>query len=98
MSTASPQPLVKFGVADYAHAAYQAAGPSIGVPYRRHPRRLSRNQKIINSKSRPQPGARRTRRRHAEDLEAADQAVLLPRRATPSIAAITVLQPVDDQH
>jgi hypothetical protein len=34
-----PAALVKFGVAAYADAAYQAAGPTIAVPYRRHPSR-----------------------------------------------------------
>lgn len=33
-----PAALVKFGVAAYADAAYQAAGRTIAVPYRRHPK------------------------------------------------------------
>jgi hypothetical protein len=93
-----PAALCKFGVAAYADAAYQAAGPTIAVPYRRHPKPLSRNQKIVN-------------RNHAHNRAPGERAVATlktwkiltklrccPRRATPIIAAITVLQAIDDQH
>jgi hypothetical protein len=93
-----PAALCKFGVAAYADAAYQAAGPTIAVPYRRHPRPLSRNQKAAN-------------RNHAHNRAPGERAVATlktwkiltklrccPRRATPIIAAITVLQAIDDQH
>lgn len=90
--------LTKFGVACYADAAYQGAGPVVAVPYRRRPRRLSRNQKIVN-------------RNHARNRAPGERAVATlktwkvltklrccPRRATPIIAAIRVLQAIDDQH
>jgi transposase len=43
-----PAALIKFGVACYADNAYQAAGPTIAVPYRRRPRTLSANQVKVN--------------------------------------------------
>ena len=73
-----PAALCKFGVAAYADAAYQAAGPTIAVPYRRHPKPLSRNQKTRQPQPRPQPGTRRTRHRHPQNLAATDQTALLP--------------------
>jgi hypothetical protein len=44
-----PTALVKFGVACYADNAYRAAGPTIAVPFRRKPRRLSANQQKVNT-------------------------------------------------
>jgi hypothetical protein len=68
------------------------------VPYRRHPKPLSRNQKIVN-------------RNHARNRAPGERAVATlktwkiltklrccPRRATAIVAAITVLQAIDDQH
>lgn len=43
-----PAALIKFGVACYADNAYRAAGPTIAVPFRRRPRKLSANQKKVN--------------------------------------------------
>jgi hypothetical protein len=92
-----PAALIKFGVAAYADAAYQAAGPTIAVPYRRHPKPLSRNQKIVN-------------RNHAHKRAPGERAVATlktwrlltklrccPRRATAITAAILVLQTTEDQ-
>lgn len=92
-----PAALCKFGVAAYADAAYQAAGPTIAVPYRRHPKPLSRNQKIVNAN-------------HARNRAPGERAVAIlktwrlltklrccPRRATTICAAILVLQTTEDQ-
>jgi hypothetical protein len=43
------QSLVEFGTACYADAAYRGAGPVVAVPFRRRPRRLSLNQKKVNT-------------------------------------------------
>jgi hypothetical protein len=92
-----PAALVKFGVAVYADAAYQAAGPTIAVPYRRYPKPLSRNQKIVNQN-------------HARNRAPGERAIATlktwrlltklrccPRRATTITAAILVLQHTEDQ-
>jgi DDE superfamily endonuclease/Helix-turn-helix of DDE superfamily endonuclease len=93
-----PAALAKFGVACYADAAYQGAGPVIAVPFRRRPRRLSRNQKAIN-------------RNHARNRAPGERAMAIlktwkiltklrccPHRATNIVAAIRVLQTIEDQH
>jgi hypothetical protein len=93
-----PQTLAKFGVACYADTAYQGAGPTIAVPFRRRPKRLSRNQKIVN-------------RNHARNRAPGERAMATlktwkiltklrccPHRATAIIAAIRVLQTIEDQH
>jgi hypothetical protein len=87
-------------LATYADAAYQAAGPTIAAPYRRRPRPLPRNQKIVNRN-----------RNHARNRAPGERAMATlktwkiltklrccTRRATPIIAAITVLQAIEDQH
>jgi transposase len=92
-----PTALIKFGVACYADNAYRAAGPTIAVPFRRRPRRLSANQKKVN-------------RNHARNRAPGERAVATlktwklltklrccPRRATTIIAAIGVLQTIEDQ-
>jgi hypothetical protein len=89
--------LVKFGVACYADAAYRGAGPVVAVPFRRHPRRLSRNQEAVN-------------RNHARNRAPGERAVATlkswrvltrlrccPSRATAIIAAIRVLQTIEEQ-
>jgi hypothetical protein len=43
-----PAALTKFGVACYADNAYRAAGPTIAVPFRRRPRKLSVSQQKVN--------------------------------------------------
>jgi hypothetical protein len=92
-----PTTLAKHGVAAYADAAYQAAGPHIAVPFRRRPKRLSVNQRLVN-------------RNHARNRAPGERAVATlktwrllsklrccPHRATPIIAAIRVLQPIHEQ-
>jgi hypothetical protein len=93
-----PTALIKFGVACYADNAYHAAGPTIAVPFRRRPRKLSANQKKVN-------------RNHARNRAPGERAVATlktwrlltklrccPRRATTIILAIRVLQAIEDQH
>lgn len=93
-----PTALTKFGVACYADNAYRAAGPTIAVPFRRKPRRLSTNQQKVNAN-------------HARNRAPGERAVATlktwkvltnlrccPRRATTIIAAIRVLQAAEDQH
>lgn len=89
--------LVRFGVACYADAAYRGAGPIVAVPFRRRPRRLSRNQKKVNAN-------------HARNRAPGERAVATlktwkvltrlrccPHRATAIVNAIRVLQTVEDQ-
>lgn len=91
-----PAALIKFGVTCHAENAYRAAGPTIAVPYRR-PRTLSANQVKVN-------------RNHARNRAPGERAVATlktwklltklrccPRRATTIIAAIRVLQTLEDQ-
>jgi hypothetical protein len=76
----------------YADLAYQGAGPNITVPFRRRPRRLSRNQRAVN----------RNRARNRAPGERAVATVktwkiltrlrCCPQRATAIIAAVRVLQ------
>jgi hypothetical protein len=92
-----PAVLAKFGVACYADNAYRAAGPTIAVPFRRRPRRLSTNQEKVN-------------RNHARNRAPGERAVATlktwrllnklrccPQRATSIVAAIRVLQALEDQ-
>ena len=93
-----PQTLAQFGVACYADTAYRGAGAHVAVPFRRRPRRLSRYQKVVN-------------RNHARNRAPGERAVATlktwkiltklrccPHRATAIIAAIRVLQTIEDQH
>lgn len=73
-----PATLSKFGVACYADNAYRSAGPTIAVPFRRGPRPLSTAQRQVNAAHRPQPRTRQTRHGHPQNLETADQTLLLP--------------------
>jgi hypothetical protein len=92
-----PAALAKFGVACYADNAYRAAGPTIAVPFRRRPRELSADQKKVNHN-------------HARNRAPGERAVATlktwrllaklrccPRRATTIIAAVRVLQDLEDQ-
>jgi len=90
--------LTKYGVACYADAAYQGAGPMVAVPFRRRTaRRLSANERAVN-------------RSHARNRGPGERAVAIlktwklltqlwccPRCATTIIAAIRVLQTIEDQ-
>jgi hypothetical protein len=90
--------LTKFGVACYADAAYQGAGPVVAVAFRRRPKRPSRNQKAVN-------------RNHARNRAPGERAVATlkgwkvlakvrccPQRGTAIINAIRVLQTIEEQH
>ena len=92
-----PATLARYGLACYGDAAYQGAGPHIAVPFRRRPRRLSRNQKLVN-------------RNQARNRALGERAVAIlkcwrllaklrccPHRTTAIIAAIRVLQTAEDQ-
>lgn len=89
--------LIKFGVACYADAAYRGAGPVVAVPFRRRPRKPSRNQRKVNAN-------------HARNRAPGERAVATlkswkvltrlrccPHRATAIINAIRVLQAIDEQ-
>ncbi len=90
--------LIEYGVAVYADAAYRGAGPVVAVPFRRRPRKLSRNQELVN-------------RNHARNRAPDERAMATPRtwklltkprccprRTTVIIAAIRVLQTIEEQH
>jgi hypothetical protein len=82
----------------YADLAYQGASPHITVPFRRRPRRLSRNQRAVN----------RNRARNRAPGERAVATIktwkilaklrCCPQRATTIIAAIRVLQTTEEQY
>jgi len=89
--------LIKFGVACYADAAYRGAGPVVAVPFRRRPRKPSRNQQKVNAN-------------HARNRAPGERAVATlkswkvltrlrccPHRATAIINAIRVLQAIEEQ-
>ncbi len=81
----------------YADLAYQGAGPNITVPFRRRPRRLSRNQRAVN---RNRAHNRAPGERAVATLKTWKLLTKLrccPQRATPIIAAIRVLQTIEDQ-
>jgi len=92
---AIPDLLTRHAVAALADKAYQAAGPTIAVPFKG--RNLSANQKSVN---RSLAKARALGERAAATLKCWKILTKLrccPRRATPILAAITVLQHVEDQ-
>ncbi|GAA5198427.1 hypothetical protein GCM10023322_71820 [Rugosimonospora acidiphila] len=85
-------------MACYADAAYRRAGPAIAVPFPRRPRRLSSNQGAAN-------------RNHARNRAPGERAVATlkswnvlaklrcgKRRASTIIAAIRVLQAIEDPY
>ncbi len=89
--------LIKFGLACYADAAYRGAGPVVAVPFRRRPRKPSRNQQKVNAN-------------HARNRAPGERAVATlkswkiltrlrccPHRATAIINAIRVLQTIEEQ-
>jgi DDE superfamily endonuclease len=93
-----PAALAKFGVACYADAAYLGAGPVVALPFRRRPRPLSQDQTAVN-------------RNHARNRAPGERAIATlktwkiltklrccPHRATNIVAAIRVLQTIEDQH
>jgi hypothetical protein len=82
----------------YADLAYQGAGPNITVSFRRRPRRLSRNQRAVNRN--------RTRNRALGERAVATLKTwriltklrCCPQRATTIIAAVRVLQSIEERH
>jgi transposase len=81
----------------YADLAYQGAGAHIVVPFRRRPRRLSRNQRAVNrNRARNRaPGERAVAT--LKTWKILTQLRCCPRRATTIIAAIRVLQTTEEQ-
>ena len=78
----------------YADLAYQGADPAIIVPFRRRPRRLSRNQRTVN-RNRNRARNRAPGERAVATLKTWRILTKLrccPQRATATIAAIRVLQ------
>jgi transposase len=92
-----PQTLAKFGVACYADTAYQGAGPHIAVPFRRRPRRLSRYQKAVNRSHAHHRGPGERAMATLKSWKILTKLRCCPHRATNIIAAIRVLQTIEDQ-
>jgi hypothetical protein len=89
-----PEALTRHAVAALADKAYQAAGPTIAVPFKG--KHLSDNQKAVN---RSLAKARALGERAAATLKCWKILTRLrccPHRATPILAAITVLQYVEE--
>ena len=89
-----PETFTRHAVAGLADKAYRAAGPTIAVPFKG--KRLSVNQKAVN---RSIAKARALGERGAATLKTWKILTKLrccPRRATPILAAITVLQHVEE--
>jgi len=89
--------LTLFGVARYADAAYQGAGPVVAAAFRR-----PRNQKAVNrSHARNRAPGERAGERAAATLKSWKVLAKLrrcPLRGTAIIDAIRVLQTVEEQH
>lgn len=71
--------LTNADVMTFADNGYQGASGTIRTPFKRHRhrRQLSRNQKAVTAAT-SNPGPRRTRQCHPQDLENPGQAPLLP--------------------
>jgi hypothetical protein len=80
----------------YADLAYQGAGPNITIPFRRRPHRPSRNQRAVNRNRARAPGERAVAT--LKTWKILTKLRCCPQRATTIIAAIRVLQSVDEQH
>ncbi len=93
-----PATLIKFGVARYADNAYRGAGPTIAVPFHRGRRPLSTAQRQVNAAhaSNRGPGERAMATLKTWKLLA--KLRCCPHRATAIIAAIRILQAIEDQH
>jgi hypothetical protein len=71
------------------------------MPFRRRPRRLSRNQRVVNRNRARNRAPGETRRRHTEDLEDPQTWKILtkqrccPRRATAIVHALLVLHHIE---
>jgi hypothetical protein len=89
--------LAKFGVACYADKAYQGAGPMIAVPFRRRPRPLSNNQRIVNANRARNRGPGERAMATLKTWKLITKLRCCPSRATAIVAAIRVLQTVEEQ-
>jgi DDE superfamily endonuclease len=88
--------LAKFGVACYADKAYQGAGPMIAVPFRRRPRPLSTNQRIANANRARNRGPGERAMATLKTWKLLTKLRCCPSRATAIVAAIRVLQTIED--
>jgi DDE superfamily endonuclease/Helix-turn-helix of DDE superfamily endonuclease len=89
--------LLLFGVACYADKAYQGAAPNIAVPFRRRPRHLSNNQRIVNANRARNRGPGERANATLKTWKILTKLRCCPTRATAIIAAIRVLQTVEEQ-
>jgi hypothetical protein len=89
--------LAKFGVACYADKAYQGAGPMIAVPFRRRPRRLSTNQRKVNANRARNRGPGERAMATLKTWKLLTKLRCCPGRTTTIVAAIRVLQAIEDQ-
>jgi hypothetical protein len=91
---AIPAALVKFGVARYA----DSAGPTIVVPFRRGPRPLSKAQRQVNAAHARNRGPSERAMATLKTWKLLTKLRCCPYHATPIVAAIRVLQTIEDQH
>jgi transposase-like protein len=92
-----PAALVKFGVACLADNAYRGAGPTIAVPFRRGPRPLSPAQRHVNAVHARNRGPGERAMATLKTWKLLTKLRCSPHRATAIIAAIRVLQAIEDQ-
>ena len=81
----------------YADAAYRAPGPPSRCRSAAAPTTVG-HPEAVNRSPRPQPGTRRTRHGHPQTWKILTKLRCCPHRATTIIAAIRVLQTIEDQH
>ncbi len=93
-----PKALIKFGVACFADNAYRGAGPTIAVPFRRGPRPLSHAQRQVNAAHARNRGPGERAMATLKTWKLLTKLRCSPHRATAIVAAIRVLQAVEDQH
>jgi DDE superfamily endonuclease/Helix-turn-helix of DDE superfamily endonuclease len=92
-----PAMLIKFGVACYADNAYRGAGPTIAVPFRRGPRPLSKAQRQVNASHARNRGPGERAMAILKTWKLLTKLRCCPSRATAIVAAIRVLQAIDEQ-
>jgi DDE superfamily endonuclease len=92
-----PAALIKFGVACYADNAYRGAGPTIAVPFRRGPRPLSPAQLQVNASHARNRGPGERAMATLKTWKLLTKLRCSPHHASTIIAAIRVLQTIEDQ-
>jgi len=92
-----PAALVMFGVACLADNAYRGAGPTIAVPFRRGPRPLSEAQRQVNASHARNRGPGERAMATLKTWKLLTKLRCSPHRTTVIIAAIRVLQAIEDQ-